>query len=171
MKLSKITLGWGAYIVISAAFMLQVNDYFVHTFGRTIVSDSFKVCFILIFMSTVLYALKVHLGPFKICGLFAIFALAYLFTTRIPLLAEKTHIFTYGPLGYLASKDLIDNKKTALLKNIILVLCFVALVSALDETFQLFLPYRVGEISDFMMDMTSGLFGAAVFFSLKRRLA
>ena len=96
MKLSKVTLGLGAYILISASFMLQVRNLLFATLGDFAVITSFRLFFISIFIFTVLFAFKIRLNLFKVGAIFCLFVLGYLLSMWQPYFSEKTHVFTYG---------------------------------------------------------------------------
>jgi len=166
-RLSKATIGFGAYIVISAAFMLQVRNWLFGVFGAFLVVNCFRSFFILVAVSTTLSAYRRRLGLFKVCAAFSIFVLAYLFAMWQPYFTEKTHVLTYGLLGYLAAGDLVSARRKRQLKNIILAAAFVSLTSALDEIFQRILPYRVGEVRDFITNIISGSFGIGLLLIFK----
>lgn len=163
-RLSKITVGWGAYIVVSAAFMLQVRSWLFRVLGDFVVINCFRLCFVLIFIFTVIYAFRMRLSLFRVWAILFIFILGYLLVLWQPYFSEKAHVLTYGLLGYLTSKDLLDTKRKLQFKNIALALCFVSLVSALDEIFQGILPYRVGEIRDFTTNIMSSTLGIGLWF-------
>ena len=167
-KLSKITIGFGAYIVISAAFMLQVRNWLFKVFGDLVVVTSFRLCFILIFLFTLIYAFRIRLGLFKICAIVSIFVLGYLFAMWQPFFSEKTHVLTYGLLGYLATNDLADARSNPQFKYIAEAVIFVSLVSALDEIFQGILPYRFAELKDFITNIISGVMGITLLFALQK---
>jgi VanZ family protein len=97
----------------------------------------------------------------------ALFYLGLNFSWRQPYFVEKLHIFEYGFLGWLVTRDL--NKKKISIKAILLSALFVLLVAGLDEGFQYFLPYRVCDIRDVITDGISGAFGIALCL-LKSRL-
>jgi VanZ family protein len=166
--LSKITIGLGAYIVVSAAFMLQVRNWLFKVFGDLVVVTSFRFCFILIFIFTFRYAFRIRLGLFKICATASIFILGYFFAMWQPFFSEKTHVLTYGLLGYLATNDLVDARSNPQFKYIAQALIFVSLVSALDEIFQGILPYRYAELRDFITNIISGFLGIALLFTLRK---
>jgi len=155
-RLSKITIGLGAYIVVSAAFMLQVRNWLFKVFGDFVVVTSFRLCFILIFLLILKHAFRIRLGLFKILTIASIFVLGYLFSMWQQFFSEKTHILTYGLLGYLATNDLIDTRNNRQFKYIAETVIFVSLVSALDEIFQGILPYRFAELKDFITNIISG---------------
>jgi VanZ family protein len=119
-------------------------------------------------MSAALYAFKRRISLPKALILFSVFSLGYLLAARQRFLAEKTHILMYGLLGYMASSDLAGEKDISLPKNTLFALAFVTLISGLDETLQFILPYRVGELKDFMTNVLSGMLGMALFFSLRK---
>jgi len=166
-KLSKITIGLGAYIVISAAFMLQVRNWLFKVFGDFVVVTSFRLGFISIFILTLIYAFRIRINLFKICAIVSIFVLGYLFSMWQQYFSEKTHVLTYGLLGYLATNDLVDTKSRLRFKYIALSIIFVSFISAADEIFQAFLPYRFCELKDFITNIISGALGTALFFALK----
>jgi VanZ family protein len=167
-RLSGLTIGFGAYIVISALFMLQVTRWLFATFGEVFAADCLKWFSFLLFMSAALYAFKRRISLPKALILFSVFSLGYLLAARQRFLAEKTHILMYGLLGYMASSDLAGEKDISLPKNTLFALAFVTLISGLDETLQFILPYRVGELKDFMTNVLSGMLGMALFFSLRK---
>ena len=167
-RLSKITIGLGAYIVISAAFMLQVRNWLFKVFGDLVVVTSFKLGFILIFILTLIYAFRIRINLFKICVIVSIFVLGYLFSMWQPYFSEKTHVLTYGLLGYLAANDLIDTKRNLQFKYIAGAIIFVSFISASDEIFQGFLPYRVCEMRDFITNIISGVMGITLLFALRK---
>lgn len=167
-KLSKITIGFGAYIVISAAFMLQVRNWLFKVFGDFAVVTCFKSLFILLTTLTIVYAFKIRLSIFRLCATASIFVLGYLFSMWQPYFSEKTHVLTYGLLGYLAANDLIDAKRSLQFKYIAGAIIFVSFISASDEIFQRFLPYRFGEIRDFITNIISGALGITLFSASRK---
>jgi len=82
--------------------------------------------------------------------------------------SEKTHVLTYGLLGYLATNDLVDTRRKPQFKYIAETVIFVSLVSALDEIFQGILPYRFAELKDFITNIISGVFGIGLFLIFKQ---
>ena len=148
--------------------MLQVRNWLFNTFGDFVVVTSFRLCFILIFLFTLIYAFRIRLGLFKICAIASIFVLGYLFSMWQQFFSEKTHVLTYGLLGYLVSNDLIDTKNDSQFKYIAETVIFVSLVSALDEIFQGILSYRFAELKDFITNIMSGVLGIALLFTLRK---
>jgi VanZ family protein len=167
-KLSKSTIGFGAYVVVSAAFMLQLRNWLIRAFGDPAVMACFRLFFILIFILVVLFVSRRYLSLFKTCVVSVVFILGYLLAMWQPYFSEKTHVLTYGLLGCLAAKDLIDPKRIFKYKNIMITVCFVALISALDEIFQGFLPYRFCDTRDFITNIISGALGISLLLGLRR---
>jgi hypothetical protein len=165
-RLSRITVAVAIYIVISAAFMLQVRNWLFKFFGDFIMVNSFRLFFILIGLLAIRYAVRVRLSLFKIYTTAILFILAYLFALQQPYFSERTHVLTYGLLGYLTANDLIGKIRNWRFKNVILSLSFVSLISGLDEIFQGILPYRVCELRDFITNIISATLGIVLLFLL-----
>lgn len=157
-RFSGITIGLGIYIVISASFMLQVRSFLIETFGDAAVKRAFFLLFFLVAALYVVYIIYKRLPLYSIALSLFIFALAYLLILWQPFFSEKLHVLEYGILGYLALRDLSKRDKKAL-RNIIYAVGFVLLVTSLDEGFQYFLPYRVGEMRDVVTNIISGFLG------------
>ncbi|OGW83599.1 MAG: hypothetical protein A2987_02920 [Omnitrophica bacterium RIFCSPLOWO2_01_FULL_45_10] len=167
MKLSRLTVGWGIYIVISAAFMLQVRKLLFNIFGDAAIMNSLKAVFLLVGILSLIYAVRLHVNIYKICAAIGVVTLGYFFAMWQPYFSEKTHVLTYGFLGYLTSNDLIGERRPRL-KNLALAVWYIALISAMDEGFQRLLPYRVGDLRDFITNVISGILGLGLFFTLRR---
>ena len=172
MKLSRLTIGLGVYIVVSAAFMLQINVWLTAKVGNPFLFRSFWAVSVIVLALAAAYAFKARLGAPRIFAVFSVFILAYLLGSVQHYFEEKTHILMYGLLGYLAARDLISVgkalKPSALPKNMAMAAAFVVLISALDEGFQLILPYRFGEWNDFITNILGGILGISLFLVLKK---
>ena len=168
IRLSGLTIGFGIYIVISASFMLQIRNWLFDVLGDSVVIISFRAFFILLSLAGLLYSLRINLRLLRVCAVIAIFIVSFIFSLRQPYFSEKTHILTYGLLGFLALKDLLGPKSRARLKSIVLALGLAALVSASDELFQSILPYRVCEFRDFLTNLISAGFGISLMLALNK---
>ncbi len=166
---SKITVGFGIYIIISASFMRQINDVLTKVFGKEAVRASFFVLFFLIIALYIGYIIYKRIPVYRIGLSLLGFGLAYLLISWQPFFAEKLHIVEYGILGYLALKDLFGMDR-GISGNIIYALCFVALIGSLDEGFQWILPYRVFEVRDIVTNVVSGTLGIIQFLIYRRRM-
>jgi VanZ family protein len=217
MKFSKITLIFGAFIVISASFMQQIRGYFIQIFGQRVLLSAvmglFFIISILFLFLTVknsgllkgslkkyfltriptnekpnlhkflsadrqdirgnLIKIRVHScqkefpsAHLKILIVFLLLILTYFLIKAQPYLSEKTHIFSYGFLGFLATKDLCQKRRHPLL-----IICgmsiLVFMVSCLDEVFQHILPYRVGELRDVITNFIAGLLGGGLYKTIR----
>jgi hypothetical protein len=160
-RLSKITIGLGIYIVISASFMRQLRDFLAAAFGENTVRAAFFVLAFIVFASYILRLIYLRTSRFKIVLSLGILFLAYELISRQPYFAEKLHIIEYGLLGCLALKSYHETNLNTL-RNIILSLAFVVFVSCLDEGFQKILPYRVFDMRDIATNAVSGLLGIAL---------
>ena len=167
-RLSIITIAWGVFLVVSASFMLQVNEWLTARVGDPLLARLFWIVAIVLIVALVLRAITVRLGLVQTLTVVLIFALGYLVGTWQQHFAEKTHILTYGILGFLAARDLIGDKKTERPFAVLAVLAFVIFISAADEAFQYILPYRFGEIGDFLTNVVSGALGMGLFVTLRK---
>ncbi|MCM8791267.1 MAG: VanZ family protein [Candidatus Omnitrophica bacterium] len=170
-KLSALTIGWGVWIIASASFMLKVNEWLVARMGGGFLLAMLGITASFVFLATFLYAIRSGAGLIRAGAVISIFGLGFLLALRQEYLAEKTHIFTYGLLGFMAAANLVGSGPALLPKTVLLALCFVAFISALDETFQFFLPYRFGEMRDFATNMISGALGISLFIILRKTLS
>jgi len=169
MRLSWITIGYGAYLVVSASFMLQVNEWLSAAVGNELLIRSFWAFAISVLIALVAHILWARLGFFKLCAVILIFIVGYLIGMWPEYFEEKTHLLMYGLLGYMACKDLVGRDRTAAPINMAASAAFVALTSISDEVFQWILPYRVGDLRDVVLNVLGGILGIAMFLALKRR--
>lgn len=65
MKLSRLTIGFGAYIVISASFMLQVNLWLAAKVGTPFLHGCFWAASFIILIAAVAYALRARFGKWN----------------------------------------------------------------------------------------------------------
>ena len=162
-------VGWAAYIVVSASFILQVNLWLSAKLGSQFLAGVFWVFSLLVTLAAVAFAVMFRLGIVRVSAVIGVFALAYLLTTVQAHFAEKTHVISYGLLGLLAARDLTGASGAARLKGAAPVMAFVVFVSLADEIFQWALPYRYFEINDIMTNVVSGALGMGLFLALGKR--
>jgi hypothetical protein len=161
MRLSKLTIGFGVYLVVSAAFASLVWRFIEKIIGKgnaQILGIIFLSAFAIFALA---YIIKSRLSILKRLINSVIIFLAFLFAWQQPFFTEKFHVALYGFLGWLTTRDL--NKDRISLKNILLALLFASLIGVLDEGFQKLLPYRVCEIRDVLTNIVSVAFGIALF--------
>ena len=163
MRLSRFTVYFAAYIVISASFMQQVWRFLSGVFGDKVL---YLLCGNLyLFLAVILFLrlVKSRLHFLRVIGSIIILALSFLFAWRQPFFVEKMHVAEYGFLGWLAMKDLRRRHIIGALKAMLFSILFILLVGSIDEGFQKLLPYRVGEIRDVITNVISGLSGIVLF--------
>lgn len=161
MGLSKVTIGLGVFIIISASFMNQVWVFLEGAWGRDNVVIACTSLFAIFAIFVLANAIKSRRGFLTILLNLVILALVFVFAWQQPLFDERMHVLEYGFLGWLACHDL--NKYRRSVGRILLAFLFVFLIGTLDEAFQLFLPYRTGDIKDVIVNAISGVFGIALF--------
>lgn len=159
-KFSKLTAGCGAAIVLSAIFMLQVRTGLSRLLGDTVLFRVFQLSFLALVAFTLYYAYQKSLTHSHVLGVVLIFFAAWALAMNLPFFTEQTHVFTYGFLGYLAVRDLARSK-VPLARRAWGSVCLVALVSSADELLQGLLPYRFGDMRDFLTNILSGALGVA----------
>ncbi len=163
--LSRLTLCFGLYIIISASFIQQAWNFIKHTFGRYASETFLLLLFCLVTLALLVYYIIRHRFSFPklMLNVFFVF-LAFLFTWRQQIFVEKMHVLEYGFLGWFAAKDLILNGNK-LIKPVSRAILYVFIIGVSDEIFQKYLPYRVGEIKDVCVNLLSSFLGVALFIT------
>lgn len=162
MKLSRLTLSVGLYVIASAYFMQQVWAFARKTFGVKALVLSFVIFSILIFLLIIRRSLKLGSGPARIASVAVFSILAFFFAWKQPYVTEKTHIIEYGFLGWMALRDLSKGGPVRL-KGVLYAFIFVLIIGSLDEGFQKMLPWRVFEVRDMITNFISGVFGIVIY--------
>jgi len=163
MKLSKLTIGFAAYLIVSASFASLVWKFIEKLIGKSntqMLAIVFLSCLAVFVLACLI---KSRLGVFRFFISLVIIFAALIFSWQQPYFTEKFHVALYGCLGWLATRDL--NKNRILLKNVLLAFLFASLIGILDEGFQKLLPYRVFEIRDMLTNITSVAFGIILFLN------
>lgn len=166
-RLSPLTIGWGIFIVISASFMLQVNNWLTAAVGDPALKTAFWCASIILIIAVTLRVSVARLGIVHLVGALVLFAIGYYVGTWHQHFAEKTHILTYGLLGFLAARDLIDGRRGERPFGVWATIAFLVVVSAADEGLQYILPYRFGEVKDFLTNVMSGFLGMGLYATLR----
>lgn len=105
--------------------------------------------------------IKKKSGFLKIAVNLLVIILAVMYWQGFDIFEERTHLLQYGLIGYLAIKDFQKANKP--IRAIIFAAVFILLVGSLDEIFQRFIPWRVGDIRDVFADLISGIFGVILY--------
>jgi len=138
MKISKVTFIFGLFIIVSAAFMGQVGSFISGKLGKPYFEMLIGAIFLAVFMA------------------------GFLFAWHLDILVERIHLLEYGLLGWLAIRDTLGEEKKTIKASIFSAL-FILVVSIVDETFQWWLPYRVGDVRDVVFNEVGGLWGISLF--------
>lgn len=165
MRLSKLTLSFGLFIVLSASFTQQILYYFFKIFGKRETITALGIIFILVGIGSVIYIIKRPLPRLRKLFFFLLFSLGLILSWRLPIAAERIHLLEYGLLGGLATRD--TTKKRLSLLSVFLSLAVILCFGLLDEGFQLFLPQRVAELRDVCLNFIGGGWGIALFLLSK----
>jgi hypothetical protein len=162
MKISKLTILVGVYIVASASFAQQLFAAADKLFGRPVLTNLLGIIFLALASALIYKSVYLKIGVLRCLLLMAACIAAFSFAWKQPYMAEKTHILEYGLFAWLTMRDLVKTK-TPIIKSLLIAFVFTALVGILDEGFQKLLPWRVCEIRDMVTNAISGALGIAVF--------
>lgn len=166
--LSKETYFYGCLLVISSSFTFQIYKFFEIILGENVIKSIIHTTFILVAILLIIYEIKIEPHIIQIFYLALAFLLSFILITILPFLAEKTHILSYGLLGYLSTNDLFK-KRHSTLKSILLALIFGLIINVLDEIFQGILPYRTGELRDIMTNIVCTIIGILIFLGFNKK--
>ena len=162
MRISKVTFIFGLFIIVSAAFMGQVGSFISGKLGKPYFEMLIGILFLLSVAGLILYLKKFGLGKIKFAIFLAVFMAGFLFAWHLDILVERIHLLEYGLLGWLAIRDTLGEEKKIIKASIFSAL-FILVVSIVDETFQWWLPYRVGDVRDVVFNEVGGLWGMSLF--------
>lgn len=162
MKLSKFSLFFGAYIIVSASFAQQVWITLKDYLGINALSLSFIFLCLLAFFAIIYKSIKTGINFKRVALICAVYLFAFWFAWRQPYAAEKTHVLEYGALAWLSMRDASSNNPKGL-KGILYAFIFVLIIGILDEGFQKLLPWRVFEVRDIATNIVSGILGIILY--------
>jgi hypothetical protein len=131
------------YIFTLSTFGRNIQEWISQTIGRSILSWIISG---VIFFSLGFLFLKANVKSFLVLLLIP---LVLLLSWLVPLPEERLHFITFGFLGFFSAK--LFSFRVALL------VC--GLVSGLDELYQWYLPNRVGELRDVVLNLAASFFG------------
>ena len=134
---SKKTYIYGIFIVISASFTFQIYKFFEITFGEEILKVFFFGLFTIITIFIIIHGIKINPDMIQISFIMLSLLLSLILIIFLPILAEKTHILSYGLLSYLAIKDLAGTKLSTI-KSILLALIFALFITSWMNCFKQF---------------------------------
>lgn len=123
-----------------------------------------SIIFIIFGFVLIFYLIRLKIKISRIILACFIFCLGLLFTYTInEHLSERIHIIYFGTIGFLFAKDNFEELK---LWTLIYVAFWVLIIATLDEIFQMYLPYRVGDVRDLILGVSGGLWGGIVYLTL-----
>ncbi len=163
MRISKVTLIFGLFIIVSAAFMGQVGSFISEKLGKPYFELLIGILFLLTATGLILYLKRAGLGKIKFPVFLAVFMAGSLFAWHLDILVERIHLLEYGLLGWLAMRDNLRAEKKIIKASIFSAL-FILGVSIVDEIFQWWLPYRWGDVRDVVINEVGGVWGMSLFF-------
>jgi hypothetical protein len=92
------------------------------------------------------------------------FYMFFLITQRLEFLAEKMHLIEYGILALVIYWSINKHQSRISIHFKILTIGFIA--GSIDEIIQYFLPNRVGDIRDVLLNTASVVLGQLLIYSL-----
>ena len=163
MRFSKLTNSLIIIILASVFFMRQVYDYTKILFGIEAVKGFLGGgCILAVgILIGLLAAQRLPAINYILFSLFLILYSMFLYCyVMFPI--ERVHMIEYALLGYLVLRD--NFKKPQINRKFFLCLLVLIVVGVIDEAIQWFLPYRVFDLRDIIMNTVSSLGGIALFY-------
>lgn len=161
LKISKITMFWAIYIIISASFIRQVSIFLSQNLGRTGLNIMLGSLFLLGGAVAFFYLYRSRPTIWRIFPFLGVLAIGFFYASQIEIMEERLHLINFGLLGWLTIKDMGKLRKG--LWELGLSLLFCLLVAVIDETFQWWLPYREGDIRDVLFAGIGSMWGMSLF--------
>ena len=110
------------------------------------------------------YLISLKINIVRIILACIIFGLGLLYTFTInKYISERIHLIYFGIIGFLFAKDNFEELESW---TILYVMLWAMIIATLDEIFQLFLPYRVGDVRDVIFGVLGGLWGGVIYITL-----
>jgi len=159
--ISKITMLWAAYLIISPVVMRQVLNFIIKLLGKSGLAIILWVIFLSAGEGAAFFLYKSRPAIWRIFLFCGIFAVGLFYASQVKIIAERMHLINFGLLGWLIIKDISRFKKGIM--GIGLSLLFCLFVAIIEETLQLWIPYRVGDINDVLRAVMGGVWGISLF--------
>lgn len=160
IKLSKITIYFISFIIISAIFMRQVLNFLRFSVGQIGINIIIWLIFLVGAIAVFRYLKKIQTERWKILLFLLVLLLAILYAAEMQIIEERIHLVKYALLGWFVAGDIIVSQK--ILKFIPVILFCIA-IAGVDEIFQIFIPWRVGDIRDVLFGGIGGGIGLILF--------
>ena len=159
--LSKLTLFFGLFIVISSAFMRQLMNFTKANIGDSGFAVLISSTLIISALAFLVFVIKKRLSRRRTFLLAGIVVAGLFLISKIEIAEEKIHLLEFAVLGWLALRDSFFIGKR--FKGFILALVFTLTIGILDEGFQAILPYRYFQSWDILLNNLGGLWGIILF--------
>jgi hypothetical protein len=161
MRLSRLSIFFGIWLIISASFMRQVLEFFWSVVGTTYAMLYTKIIFMILGLIAMYFMiLRKDIKIPKLAAIAALTVFAYIYIRNLTIVAEKIHVIEYAVFGWLVCRDL--TKGGYLSKGIVAACILCLLVGSIDEAFQAALPYRVFDWLDIRHNLFGGVEGVAI---------
>lgn len=155
-SISKPAFFWGCFLIVSASFMRQLLNLSKIFLNR----GDIELLIWATFAISILLAIKwIKPNLKKSLYLAAICLAGILYALTFDVAEERIHLVKYGILGFL----IVYNLKNQSIKfKLLKALLYGLLIASIDEGFQYFLPYRVGDLRDVCFGGIGALWGAGL---------
>jgi len=161
MRISKVTISIGVFIVLSASFLRQVMDFVKATVGEEAFVFLVGVTGAIFLVGFLTLIIKRKSGFAKSSIFISVLIIGVWLAWQLKIPEEKIHILEFAVLGWFAGRDLIKTDKKA--KGISFALIFTLMVGILDEVFQGILPYRYFQWCDIGFNSAGGIWGIILY--------
>ena len=168
MKLypSKTTAFWVLLVLSCAWYARQALASCAETLG---ISIDLVVWSSLAVFALILAAMARHASPAKVLKTAILLAAVLIAAFNMEISVERMHLIKYGAMGFLYGTDIIrQNSGLKRRYAFSLATLFCTAVAAIDETNQLFIPNRVGDLRDVAFGGVSSMWGAAMALVIKQ---
>ncbi len=155
--MSRFTGYLSLFVIVAASFMRQVLDGVrLLLEGLPLSLGVFVWLSYLFFILPIFFLLLKKVGVKQLLFFLFVVALGFLYAQSFESVEERVHLVFFGAIGFFFAQDNSTKGWSALLLSTTL---FSLMISSLDEIFQLYLPYRVGDIRDIVFGALGGLWG------------
>ncbi|MDA3793553.1 MAG: VanZ family protein [Elusimicrobia bacterium] len=161
INISKYTIIWALFIIISASFMRQVLNFLIKNSGWTAITIMLGALFAAGGIAVFLRLYKSRPTWWRILLFIAVLAAGFFYARQMGIIEERLHLIKYGLLGWLISGNIVRPVNPVL--RILIAVLFCVAIGGVDEVFQIFLPWRVGDIRDVLFAGIGGLWGTFLF--------
>ncbi|HDO23562.1 MAG TPA: VanZ family protein [Nitrospirae bacterium] len=166
MKLFRLQRIWIfiALYICAIYLTLPVMRFFLNYLYSTLGKENLSIITNIILISVLpfLAFLGIRKGIFKTLLIVIPIIVSLVFILHMERPEERMHFLEYGVLGFMVTKAL-----GLRFKQVLLAVIFISLAGSLDEFIQFFLPNRVGDLRDVVMNAAGGGLGIWVGWLLR----